>query len=187
MLTVCYFIILVFFFFFSSRRRHTRCSRDLSSDVCSSDLAQREHDAVPRFGPEAYGADLNAVGPTHFDVLEEIPPRGPGRDLPTAPVQRVRDPDGRPDDRRAVLAGHPSLNRGARDALSRQEPRQKCEDQGQKAVLHFSPPTSLRKRGLPRRGSQSGSMRSQAGVSQPGIERRYSRRLTAASYSPTMV
>src|SRR5690554_7315878 len=29
-----YFII----FFFSSRRRHTRCGRDWSSDVCSSDL-----------------------------------------------------------------------------------------------------------------------------------------------------
>src|SRR2546429_3032398 len=29
----------LFFFFFSSRRRHTRCSRDWSSDVCSSDLA----------------------------------------------------------------------------------------------------------------------------------------------------
>src|SRR3989449_8102651 len=28
------------FFFFSSRRRHTRCSRDWSSDVCSSDLDQ---------------------------------------------------------------------------------------------------------------------------------------------------
>src|SRR3990172_10816043 len=27
------------FFFFSSRRRHTSCSRDWSSDVCSSDLA----------------------------------------------------------------------------------------------------------------------------------------------------
>src|SRR2546429_7073998 len=26
------------FFFFSSRRRHTRCSRDWSSGVCSSDL-----------------------------------------------------------------------------------------------------------------------------------------------------
>src|SRR5207245_7547692 len=26
-------------FFFSSRRRHTRCYRDWSSDVCSSDLA----------------------------------------------------------------------------------------------------------------------------------------------------
>src|SRR3989449_6140399 len=30
-----------YFFFFSSRRRHTRCSRDWSSDVCSSDLADR--------------------------------------------------------------------------------------------------------------------------------------------------
>src|SRR5256884_6277875 len=28
-------------FFFSSRRRHTRCSRDWSSDVCSSDLSVR--------------------------------------------------------------------------------------------------------------------------------------------------
>src|SRR5256884_8094503 len=28
-------------FFFSSRRRHTRCSRDWSSDVCSSDLPGR--------------------------------------------------------------------------------------------------------------------------------------------------
>src|SRR4030043_16470 len=31
-------ILLLFFVFFSSRRRHTRCSRDWSSDVCSSDL-----------------------------------------------------------------------------------------------------------------------------------------------------
>src|SRR5687768_18603767 len=30
----------LFFFFFSSRRRHTRCSRDWSSDVCSSDLGR---------------------------------------------------------------------------------------------------------------------------------------------------
>src|SRR5215813_12983908 len=29
---------MFFFFFFSSRRRHTRCGRDWSSDVCSSDL-----------------------------------------------------------------------------------------------------------------------------------------------------
>src|SRR5687768_7913152 len=28
---------LLILFFFSSRRRHTRCSRDWSSDVCSSD------------------------------------------------------------------------------------------------------------------------------------------------------
>src|SRR3989442_9752016 len=31
-------------FFFSSRRRHTRCGRDWSSDVCSSDLL-----AAPRW------------------------------------------------------------------------------------------------------------------------------------------
>src|SRR3989442_8669741 len=30
------------FFFFSSRRRHTRCGRDWSSDVCSSDLERDE-------------------------------------------------------------------------------------------------------------------------------------------------
>src|SRR5690606_39644805 len=30
--------VVFFFFFFSSRRRHTRFSRDWSSDVCSSDL-----------------------------------------------------------------------------------------------------------------------------------------------------
>src|SRR5690606_40507580 len=33
---------LLFFFFFSSRRRHTRFSRDWSSDVCSSDLQADE-------------------------------------------------------------------------------------------------------------------------------------------------
>src|SRR5436305_14438333 len=32
------YLLFVFFFFFSSRRRHTRCGRDWSSDVCSSDL-----------------------------------------------------------------------------------------------------------------------------------------------------
>src|SRR3989442_2814725 len=34
---LCHYFI---FFFFSSRRRHTRCGRDWSSDVCSSDLLQ---------------------------------------------------------------------------------------------------------------------------------------------------
>src|SRR5690554_383208 len=32
------YLFLFCFFFFSSRRRHTRCGRDWSSDVCSSDL-----------------------------------------------------------------------------------------------------------------------------------------------------
>src|SRR5207302_3851441 len=33
---------ILFYFFFSSRRRHTRFSRDWSSDVCSSDLAEAQ-------------------------------------------------------------------------------------------------------------------------------------------------
>src|SRR5690606_40765477 len=36
-------VFLFFFFFFSSRRRHTRFSRDWSSDVCSSDLQGAPH------------------------------------------------------------------------------------------------------------------------------------------------
>src|SRR6266700_1798042 len=41
-----FFVLKLFaynlFFFFSSRRRHTRFSRDWSSDVCSSDLKGRQ-------------------------------------------------------------------------------------------------------------------------------------------------
>src|SRR3989449_11474027 len=47
-LSMWFFILLYIFFFFSSRRRHTRCSRDWSSDVCSSDLVDR----VARVGNE---------------------------------------------------------------------------------------------------------------------------------------
>src|SRR5207245_8685361 len=36
------------FFFFSSRRRHTRCYRDWSSDVCSSDLMTAHADGRSR-------------------------------------------------------------------------------------------------------------------------------------------
>src|SRR6266498_5561022 len=38
----------MFAFFFSSRRRHTRCGRDWSSDVCSSDLDDGTVDDQPR-------------------------------------------------------------------------------------------------------------------------------------------
>src|SRR5256884_3253789 len=36
-------VVSVSVFFFSSRRRHTRCSRDWSSDVCSSDLVATDY------------------------------------------------------------------------------------------------------------------------------------------------
>src|SRR6266542_633013 len=50
----------MFFFFFSSRRRHTRCYRDWSSDVCSSDLDGGRGDLRilrDRQAPERYAAD----------------------------------------------------------------------------------------------------------------------------------
>src|SRR5262245_64190101 len=48
-------MLVFFFFFFSSRRRHTRCLSDWSSDVCSSDLADR---ACLRELPAGRGGDV---------------------------------------------------------------------------------------------------------------------------------
>src|SRR2546422_5223021 len=46
-------MVLTLIFFFSSRRRHTRCSRDWSSDVCSSDLFARKNYFYPDL-PKGY-------------------------------------------------------------------------------------------------------------------------------------
>src|SRR5690606_39841551 len=51
-------------FCFSSRRRHTRFSRDWSSDVCSSDLSLFRH----REGDIAYVASANGGGYIVFNV-----------------------------------------------------------------------------------------------------------------------
>src|SRR5690606_5498142 len=53
----------------SSRRRHTRFSRDWSSDVCSSDLLRADQVKVPTFKekPEGDGAWVNGG----FFVLEK--------------------------------------------------------------------------------------------------------------------
>src|SRR2546429_6435024 len=45
-------------FLFSSRRRHTRCSRDWSSDVCSSDLDYTH--AAPIDKPQRHGSTRQA-------------------------------------------------------------------------------------------------------------------------------
>src|SRR6266542_3900089 len=47
---ILYFLLFcccISFFFFSSRRRHTRCYRDWSSDVCSSDLVDARRQLLP--------------------------------------------------------------------------------------------------------------------------------------------
>src|SRR5712691_12407597 len=56
-------ILILFFFFFSSRRRHTRFDCDWSSDVCSSDLLDREH--VLELAVVALRPEVVAVGDVH--------------------------------------------------------------------------------------------------------------------------
>src|SRR5690606_8739327 len=48
------------FFFFSSRRRHTRFSRDWSSDVCSSDLTDVGLAVLPR--PDGLALQVAVLG-----------------------------------------------------------------------------------------------------------------------------
>src|SRR2546422_9148299 len=63
-------------FFFSSRRRHTRCSRDWSSDVCSSDLRRRGHgdgeERLARAGGADAGGDRAVAGAVDVALLVEI-------------------------------------------------------------------------------------------------------------------
>src|SRR2546422_7525480 len=59
-------LVILYQFFFSSRRRHTRCSRDWSSDVCSSDLrrgAAVRAGARPGAGAPACEASKTEIAP----------------------------------------------------------------------------------------------------------------------------
>src|SRR6478752_9980936 len=84
-------------FFFSSRRRHTRCSRDWSSDVCSSDLLDDAAAFLQEHVPElkvgrAHGqmasrqldAVMNAFYDRQYDVLLSTSIVESGLDIPTA-------------------------------------------------------------------------------------------------------
>src|SRR6266852_5887994 len=64
------------FFFFSSRRRHTRCYRDWSSDVCSSDLGL----VGPREDRARRGwlAAVNAISASTFLLQGDTPHAGAG-------------------------------------------------------------------------------------------------------------
>src|SRR2546429_2157454 len=59
------------YFFFSSRRRHTRCSRDWSSDVCSSDLTNFIWDTAAQLGYKNNFAneDYAVGGDDHFSFI----------------------------------------------------------------------------------------------------------------------
>src|SRR6266436_3702341 len=60
-------------FFFSSRRRHTRCSRDWSSDVCSSDLDRAEVKKIaPRGDDDRRGDNDIRIGAAVAQRLPQI-------------------------------------------------------------------------------------------------------------------
>src|SRR6266498_4944960 len=75
------------FFFFSSRRRHTRCGRDWSSDVCSSDLGWAPEMLNADLGPwpQAVRDYLTTGNPTGYrDIEDEIGVTKPQNHLETA-------------------------------------------------------------------------------------------------------
>src|SRR5690606_40918291 len=77
-------------FFFSSRRRHTRFSRDWSSDVCSSDLVMDT--------PKAQIALTLSAGEAGILRLPIIarPPTSAGKDFPIRIAIRYRTSDNAP-------------------------------------------------------------------------------------------
>src|SRR5690606_40678676 len=64
---------ILVFFFFSSRRRHTRFSRDWSSDVCSSDLKLIKKPvlelSIPKSLPNTNAWTFLRLIPTFFFLL----------------------------------------------------------------------------------------------------------------------
>src|SRR3989449_4433466 len=106
-------LAIYLFFFFSSRRRHTRCSRDWSSDVCSSDLLVDAHEPQE---PAGHGAD----------EAREDEERDPGRGRVTEPARQEHggpEADGSDDEvdpearvGAAAAEALPDEDRGARRA-----------------------------------------------------------------------
>src|SRR2546422_8504761 len=73
-----YNLCSIFFFFFSSRRRHTRCSRDWSSDVCSSDLKDELQFQVVHQVEELW---MKLIAYTLLDIEEYMAARNTNRIL----------------------------------------------------------------------------------------------------------
>src|SRR2546422_11411478 len=64
---------MYFIFFFSSRRRHTRCSRDWSSDVCSSDITDGFDQPWTGTVPVGPGLWFSSAKPPQPPVNAQLP------------------------------------------------------------------------------------------------------------------
>src|SRR5207253_4671989 len=78
-------------FFFSSRRRHTRWPRDWSSDVCSSDLSQRQEKRRDSFGVFSVEIARGFVGKNDGRIVGERERHGHALLLATAQFLRSEE------------------------------------------------------------------------------------------------
>src|SRR5256884_1747360 len=89
-------------FFFSSRRRHTRCSRDWSSDVCSSDLYEGEAtlsaEGVTRWYTNSDGSELQTSSVYYRLLLYAYTKAEDGMELPRYESFVAFKPENLPDD-----------------------------------------------------------------------------------------
>src|SRR6266498_5480364 len=99
-------------FFFSSRRRHTRCGRDWSSDVCSSDLGY-EKGAFTGAVKQTLGKIETANrGTFMLDEIGDLPPSLQAkllRFLQERVIERIGGRDEIAVDVRIVCATHQDL------------------------------------------------------------------------------
>src|SRR5690606_23900548 len=90
-------------FFFSSRRRHTRFSRDWSSDVCSSDLAAF---AAAAAGPDPAGESV-VIGARLAAEIAAVAERYPEIDLDPLDIAAYLGARSCPEGADAGLPAHP--------------------------------------------------------------------------------
>src|SRR6266498_4683311 len=98
------------FFFFSSRRRHTRCGRDWSSDVCSSDLPGPRPRCIPWVVPPVQLWLCVAPGPSQG---QEWPSPGDRPPRPRGPVASISFRDNPPVDSDPPGVALPRQKKGA--------------------------------------------------------------------------
>src|SRR5207245_3124550 len=110
----------VLFFFFSSRRRHTRCYRDWSSDVCSSDL-RRRRTTRSTTGP-SYAPLATLTSPVSIASRRGAPRRSSCSCAAIAHAAASRAPANRSEERRVGKEGR---DRGERGHQGKKEERER--------------------------------------------------------------
>src|SRR5690606_12337488 len=110
---------------FSSRRRHTRSSRDWSSDVCSSDLAPPTEVAAPPSENAIAAAPMESGAAQQLRTTNRVEPVYPStsRRMGEEGTVRLRvlvDEKGRPREVDVMnSSGYPRLDSAAIDAVKR--------------------------------------------------------------------